>query len=164
MGTAPEPKKIRLTLTSPKGVIGEVFKGEIRQFLKELAEKNPQDKDAIEKISKNITHTPKTVEIMPSGIDKLLTLNEMIGENMPIYFGDANTDLSAMKNKKEFKTNIAPFNAEEPVKNYVRGDKEANGFFGLLPSQKDIKGVNEAIDLIYAHYKRLKRFSEGLKK
>jgi hydroxymethylpyrimidine pyrophosphatase-like HAD family hydrolase len=137
----------------------------IKEYLKTLREKNPQDKDAIKKISKNITHTPKTVEIMPSGIDKLSTLNEMIGENIPIYFGDANTDLSAMRNpEKPDRINVAPFNAEEQVKNYVKGDKEANGFFGLLPSQNDIKGVNEAIDLIYAHYKRLKRFPEGLKR
>jgi hydroxymethylpyrimidine pyrophosphatase-like HAD family hydrolase len=164
MGGALEPKQIRLTFNPPNGITGETYEGRIKEYLKTLGEENPHDKDAIGKISNNITHTPKTVEIMPSGIDKLLTLNEMIGKNMPVYFGDANTDLSAMKNKKEFKADVAPLNAEEPVKNYVKGDKEANGFFGLLPSQNDIKGVNEAIDLIYAHYKRLKRFPEGLKK
>jgi hydroxymethylpyrimidine pyrophosphatase-like HAD family hydrolase len=164
MGGALEPKQIRLTFNPPSGITGEAYEGMIKDYLKTLGKENPQDKDAIEKISKNITHTPKTVEIMPSGIDKLLTLNEMIGKNMPIYFGDANTDLSAMKNQKEFKANVAPLNAENPVKDYVKGDMESSGFFGLLPSQNDIKGVNEAIDLIYAHYKRLKRFPEGLKK
>ena len=164
MGGALEPKQIRLTFNPPNGITGEAYEEMIKDYLKTLGEENPQDKEMLEKISKNITHTPKTVEIMPSGIDKLLTLNETIGENMPVYFGDANTDLSAMKNKKEFKANVAPLNAEGPVKDYVKGDKESSGFFGLLPSQNDIKGVNEAIDLIYAHYKRVKRFPEGLKK
>lgn len=148
MGAALEPKRIRLTLNPPQGTTGEMFKGEIREFLKELARKNPQDKEILERISNHTTHTPTTVEIMPSGIDKLLSLKEMSGKNITIYFGDANTDKSAMSNAD---INIAPGNAETDIKNYVRGDKTRE-FIGILSTHTDIKGINKAMQLIRVYY------------
>lgn len=162
MGGFLEPKKIRLTLNPPQKMLkeygkdaGKIFKEQIIKYMKEeLMEKNPDDKNTIQGLIDNITNTPTTVEIMPSGINKLEALQEMAGENIKIFLGDANTDKPGMKISD---INIAPDNAEADIKNFVKGEEPRNTF-GLLPSEKDLKGVNEAMDLIYIHYRRIKLF------
>ena len=127
----------------------------LREYLKKLAEDNPQDKESLERISNNVTHTPTTVEIMPAGVNKLKTLREIAGNNVKIYFGDADTDRGAMEVSD---VNVAPSNSESSIKNYTKGD-ETREFFGILPDKSDLEGVNDSLKSITTYF-RLKNIEK----
>lgn len=147
-GDLEDPTKlIRLTLTPPRGISGGEFKEEVINIINKLAEINSNQKESapLQKLTEGITHTPVTVEVMPVGVDKLSGVKETSGQNIKIFFGDANTDKSIMMVAD---VNVSPANAEEGIKQFIRRGESSHPFIGILTSGTLLNGVNEALSTI----------------
>lgn len=150
-----EPKRVRLTLNPPAEMATDKFKEFVQKIYQELAGNNLQDKTILETLANNLTQsTPTTIESMPLGVDKLKGLEEVLGNGIAIYFGDEETDQSAMEKSN---VNVSPSNASSKIKDYIKGNKE-NRFIGLQAGEMDIVGVNQSLRTIETYYRRLKRF------
>jgi hydroxymethylpyrimidine pyrophosphatase-like HAD family hydrolase len=139
------PKHVRLTLNPPKGMTGEQFKGSVVDIIRKLAERSHQDRKGLEALARGVTHTPSSVEVMPYGVNKPVSLLEMSADNNRVYFGDADGDKPAMQISH---VNVSPSNSEEGIKKFIEGDKGSHPFIGMLTQSPLIYGVNEALSAL----------------
>ncbi|GEM_PF-6646982 len=88
-------------------------------------------------------HYPGSVDLTPKGVTKAHTAEEILGDNVGIYFGDSQSDEEAMSNVA---VNVVPGNAFASTKAQARKAE-----IGLLAEQHDLKGVLDSLSMIEAY-------------
>ncbi len=128
-------KEFIISLNAPKNQKIEDFYKDIKKYIEKIGLKNKIE----------ISYSATAVDITPKGADKLKALKEILGEDSAFYFGDAPSDEDAMKISIG---NIAPANATESTKK-----RAMKADIGILPEEKHIFGVVEALKIINKLFK-----------
>lgn len=137
-GLVEEGKMLALSFNPPLDEMGKRDTDAFRKLLEEKLDKEMTDNLVI-------TNSTTAVDITPKGVDKMTTMETLIGGRRVIYLGDGRNDESSMRNNK-VEINLAPGNSHQDIKKFVSSGEKP----GLLASKKELAGTNQMLQLLIA--------------